>query len=178
MAPSIDRPTYDIVNFLHRRFRYFFTPGGGPPRIIPRAEFANFVDERRDPKSLPVIAIRLYHECVRTLLLSFSTNQVPVPDWCPGWLDLDKTSHVRYPQRIGCSSICVGEEVQVWLRGATEPQPLRFSAEEQLSSSRLHHNGKSRSQLQFLSTHLALYDQQRLACMELVHAPLAPEDDN
>ncbi|THV07207.1 hypothetical protein K435DRAFT_848541 [Dendrothele bispora CBS 962.96] len=46
-------------------------------------------------KSLPVIAIHLYHECVRTLLLSFSTNQVPVPAWCPGWLDLDKTSHVR-----------------------------------------------------------------------------------
>ncbi|THU78660.1 hypothetical protein K435DRAFT_811365 [Dendrothele bispora CBS 962.96] len=105
MAPSIDRPTYDIVTFLHRRFRYFFTPGGGPPRIIPRAEFANFVDEVSlsiqflhsavTTKSLPVIAIRLYHECVRTLLLSFSTNQVPVPDWCPGWLDLDKTSHVR-----------------------------------------------------------------------------------
>ncbi|THU77985.1 hypothetical protein K435DRAFT_811957, partial [Dendrothele bispora CBS 962.96] len=105
MAPSIDRPTYDIVTFLHRRFRHFFTPGGGPPTIIPRAEFADFVDEVSlsiqflhsavTSKTLPTIAIRVYHECVRTLLLSFSTNQVPVPDWCPGWLDLDRTSHIR-----------------------------------------------------------------------------------
>ncbi|THU77124.1 hypothetical protein K435DRAFT_812737 [Dendrothele bispora CBS 962.96] len=82
MAPSIDRPTYDIVTFLHRRFRQYFTPGGGPPTIIPRAAFADFVDELSPYTS--------NHECVRTLLLSFSTNQVPVPDWCPGWLDLDK----------------------------------------------------------------------------------------
>ncbi|THU93250.1 hypothetical protein K435DRAFT_799828 [Dendrothele bispora CBS 962.96] len=105
MAPSIDRPTYDIVTFLHRRFRHFFTPGGGPPTIIPRAEFADFVDEVSlsiqflhsavTSKTLPTIAIRVYHECVRTLLLSYSTNQVPVPDWCPGWLDLDRTSHIR-----------------------------------------------------------------------------------
>ncbi|THU76171.1 hypothetical protein K435DRAFT_879594, partial [Dendrothele bispora CBS 962.96] len=105
MAPSIDRPTYDIVTFLHRRFRHFFTPGGGQPVVIPRAEFADFVDEVSlsiqflhsavTSKTLPVIAIHVYHECVRTLLISFSTNQVPVPDWCPGWLDLDKTAHVR-----------------------------------------------------------------------------------
>ncbi|THU76968.1 hypothetical protein K435DRAFT_812889 [Dendrothele bispora CBS 962.96] len=105
MAPSIDRPTYDIVTFLHRRFRHFFTPGGGPPTIIPRNEFADFVDEISlsiqflhsavTSKTLPTIAIRVYHECVRTLLLSYSTNQVPVPDWCPGWLDLDRTSHIR-----------------------------------------------------------------------------------
>ncbi|THU78282.1 hypothetical protein K435DRAFT_811688 [Dendrothele bispora CBS 962.96] len=105
MAPSIDRPTYDIVTFLHRRFRCFFTPGGGQPHVIPRAEFADFVDEVSlsiqflhsavTSKTLPTIAIRVYHECVRTLLISFSSNQVPVPDWCPGWLDLDKTAHVR-----------------------------------------------------------------------------------
>ncbi|THU92477.1 hypothetical protein K435DRAFT_862446 [Dendrothele bispora CBS 962.96] len=105
MAPSIDRPTYDIVTFLHRRFRHFFTPGGGQPVVIPRAEFADFVDEVSlsiqflhsavTSKTLPVIAIRVYHECVQTLLISFSTNQVPVPDWCPGWLNLDKTAHVR-----------------------------------------------------------------------------------
>ncbi|THU96467.1 hypothetical protein K435DRAFT_858495 [Dendrothele bispora CBS 962.96] len=105
MAPSIDRPTYDIVTFLHRRFRHFFTPGGGQPHVIPRDEFADFVDEVSlsiqflhsavTSKTLPTIAIPVYHECVRTLLLSFSTNQVPVPDWCPRWLDLDKTTHVR-----------------------------------------------------------------------------------
>ncbi|THU78414.1 hypothetical protein K435DRAFT_811577 [Dendrothele bispora CBS 962.96] len=105
MAPSVDRPTYDIVTFLHRRFRHFFTPGGGQPVVIPRDEFPAFVDEVSlliqflhsavTTKTLPAVAIRVYHECVRTLLLSFSTNQVPVPAWCPGWLDLDKTSHVR-----------------------------------------------------------------------------------
>ncbi|THV00982.1 hypothetical protein K435DRAFT_793715 [Dendrothele bispora CBS 962.96] len=105
MAPSVDKPAYEIVHFLHRRFRHSFTPGGGQPHTIPRDEFADFVDEVSlsvqflhnavSTKTLPTVAIIFYRECIGTLLLSFSTNQVPVPAWCPGWPDLDKFLHIQ-----------------------------------------------------------------------------------
>ncbi|THU81449.1 hypothetical protein K435DRAFT_873319 [Dendrothele bispora CBS 962.96] len=106
MAPSVDKPTFEIVHFLHCHFHHFFTPGGGQPHTIPRDEFAEFVDEVSlsiqflhnavSTKTLLTVALIFYRECIRTLLLSFPTNQVPVPAWCPGWPQLDKFSHIRW----------------------------------------------------------------------------------
>ncbi|THU77423.1 hypothetical protein K435DRAFT_877862 [Dendrothele bispora CBS 962.96] len=87
MAPSVDRPTYDIVTF---------SPPDEFPAFVDEVSLSiQFLHSAVTTKTLPPVAIRVYHECVRTLLLSFSTNQVPAPAWCPGWLDLDKTAHVR-----------------------------------------------------------------------------------
>ncbi|THU83798.1 hypothetical protein K435DRAFT_807228 [Dendrothele bispora CBS 962.96] len=101
-----DRATYEVLCLLHQRFRPYFNRDGVQPRQIQKSALPFFLDNVasavqylsqivKPDTTLPSLVVVLYRECIRTMLLSCTLNQFPVPPWCPTWSRVDELEGFR-----------------------------------------------------------------------------------
>ncbi|THU78413.1 hypothetical protein K435DRAFT_811576 [Dendrothele bispora CBS 962.96] len=101
-----DRATYEVLRLLHQRFRPYFNRDGVQPRQIQKSALPFFLDNVasavqyltqivKPDTTLPALVVVLYRECIRTMLLSCTLNQFPVPPWCPAWSKVDELEGFR-----------------------------------------------------------------------------------
>ncbi|THU79209.1 hypothetical protein K435DRAFT_810905 [Dendrothele bispora CBS 962.96] len=101
-----DRATYEVLRLLHQRFCPYFNRDGVQPRQIQKSALPFFLDNVasavqylsqivKPDTTLPALVVVLYRECIRTMLLSCTLNQFPVPPWCPAWSRVDELEGFR-----------------------------------------------------------------------------------